>query len=311
MESTLDTHRAEGVFGDAAAAVFVTHPRDLPPRPGEFRCFLLEIAPTVDLVHLLPPTTSLSQAPLPTMPSSLPSSGGQLLVSEKFVSLQGEGVSMGAPAAFLRLGNCNLACSFCDTPYTWDESRFNLRDELHPEEVSAVAEWVIERAPGRLIVTGGEPLLQQKQLEQLFFEIDARSDALGKARHFLEIETNGTVPPLSSLVGRVDQWNVSPKLRNSGEPNERRIRPAALRALGESGRAHFKFVIQAAEDVREVDELVSELGLLPERVILMPEATNAAILRDRSPQVAAEAMARRYRFSGRIHLELFGERRGT
>lgn len=245
------------------------------------------------------------------MTSTLPPSGNQLLLSEKFVSLQGEGMSTGVPAAFVRLGNCNLACSFCDTPYTWDESRFNLREELHPEEVSAVAEWAFERAPGRVIVTGGEPLLQQKQLEHLFIKLDERSDAAGRARYFLEIETNGTVPPLSMLVRRVDQWNVSPKLRNSGEPRESRIRPSALRALGESGRAYFKFVIQNADDVREVDELVSEFGLRAERVILMPEATNAAILRDRSPLVASEAMSRRYRFSGRVHLELFGGRRGT
>lgn len=245
------------------------------------------------------------------MPSTLPPSGNQLLVSEKFVSLQGEGISAGVPAAFLRLGNCNLACSFCDTPYTWDDSRFNLREELVAEDVSTVAEWVVTSAPRRLIVTGGEPLLQQRQLERLFSEVDDRCDSARLERLFLEIETNGTVCPVPTLLGRVDQWNVSPKLRNSGEREESRLRPSALRPIYESQRAYFKFVIQSAEDVREVDEIVSRLGWDADRVLLMPEATDVAVLRERSPAVAAEAMARRYRFSGRVHLELFGGRRGT
>lgn len=245
------------------------------------------------------------------MPSTLPPSGERLLVSEKFVSLQGEGVSSGAPAAFLRLGNCNLACSFCDTPYTWNTSRFDLSQELRAEESSDVADWLLESSPGRLIVTGGEPLLQQKQLEGFIREIDERSEALSRRRQFIEIETNGTVRPLAELLTRVDQWNVSPKLRNSEEPEERRIRPAALSAFGESGRAFFKFVVQNAEDVLEVDALVALFGWHPEQVILMPEATTAVLLRERSPHVAEEALRRRYRFSSRVHLELFGGRRGT
>jgi organic radical activating enzyme len=162
-----------------------------------------------------------------------------------------------------------------------------------------------------LIVTGGEPLLQQKQLERLFLEVDERCVASGLASHVIEIETNGTVKPLSSLLLRVDQWNVSPKLKNSGEPEASRLREPPLAAFYESGRAHFKFVVQTAEDAREVDEIVARFGWDADRVILMPEATDATVLRQRSPLVATLAMARRYRFSGRVHLELFGGRRGT
>src|SRR5690606_36736468 len=157
-----------------------------------------------DLVHL----------PVPAMDSVLPPSGQRLLVSEKFVSLQGEGASVGAPAAFLRLGNCNLSCSYCDTPYTWDGSRFDLDSDLRAEEIWDVARWVSEAAPGRLIVTGGEPLLQQKQLVRLIQQVDDVSEARGVARLYIEVETNGTVRPLLDLLNRVDQWNVSPKLGN-------------------------------------------------------------------------------------------------
>src|SRR5690606_25864945 len=121
------------------------------------------------------------------MPSTLPPSGERLLVSERFVSLQGEGISSGAPSAFLRLGNCNLACSFCDTPYTWDASRFDLSQELRAEEIPDVAAWLLRSSPGRLIVTGGEPLLQQKQLEEFFREIDERSVVLSQTRQFIEV----------------------------------------------------------------------------------------------------------------------------
>jgi 7-carboxy-7-deazaguanine synthase len=291
----------------------------MPPRRsfslmgGIYHCYWMDsgifwaadIAPTQDLVHLLPPS---SAAP---MPSTLPPSGEKLLVSETFVSLQGEGVSSGAPAAFLRLGNCNLACSFCDTPYTWDGTRFDLSEELRARNTSDVAEWLLKNSPGRLIVTGGEPLLQQKQLGVFFREIDERSAALGRAREVIEVETNGTVRPLVELLSRVDQWNVSPKLKNSGEPEESRLRPAALSAFWDSGRAYFKFVVQQADDVLEVDALVERYGWSPERVLLMPEATTAALLRERSPRVAEEALRRRYRFSSRVHLELYGGRRGT
>lgn len=247
----------------------------------------------------------------PIMVSTLPPSGHRLLVSEKFVSLQGEGVSVGAPAAFLRLGNCNLSCSFCDTPYTWDSSRYDLGSELHAEEIWDLSRWISEVAPGRLIVTGGEPLLQQKQLAQLIRRLDAVSEGRGTARLYIEVETNGTVPPHGFLLERVDQWNVSPKLGNSGEPRERRICLAALDAFRTCHRAYLKFVVRGAEDVGEVDELVRDTAWDTTRVILMPEARDVGALRARSAEVAGEAMKRSYRFSGRIHLELFGGRRGT
>lgn len=238
--------------------------------------------------------------------SSLPASGRELLVSETFVSVQGEGVSVGVPAAFLRLGNCNLRCGFCDTAYTWDEERYDLSQELTPQSIPALAGWVESEAPGRLIITGGEPLLQQKQLADLLEMVDRNRAGL-----FVEVETNGTVTPLAALLSRVNQWNVSPKLSNSGESKERRFKERTLRVFLDLPHAYFKFVVSSSHDMEELDEWCAGLGLPSERVLLMPQAADVEQLRQRAPQVAAWALSRRARYSGRLHLELFGGRRGT
>jgi 7-carboxy-7-deazaguanine synthase len=240
--------------------------------------------------------------------SSLPPSHRKLLVSEKFVSIQGEGKSTGEPAAFVRLGNCNLKCVYCDTPYTWDESRFDLRAELFSESTQDVAHWVVQNSPGRLILTGGEPLLQQKLLVELLKEIDA--DWSG-SRMIVEIETNGTVLPMDGLVARVDQWNVSPKLSLAGDSAEKRLRGAALELFLKHERSYFKFVVKSPEDLQELDELARSWELPPQKVWLMPEAQSATELRSRRKEVADAALARSYRYSGRLHLELFGGKRGT
>lgn len=242
---------------------------------------------------------------------SLPGSGAQLLVSERFVSLQGEGASVGAPAAFLRLGNCNLSCVYCDTPYTWDTTRYDLHEELVPLELAEVATWIIEHAPGRLIVTGGEPLLQHKLLSQLLHQVDQQLLAQGSARLIVEVETNATVLPSETLLARIDQWNVSPKLGASGEPLERRIKPLVLEAFSRLSHAYFKFVVTSEQDVAEVTQLMERFGLARERVMFMPEATGPEQLRLRAPHVAAWALSARVRYSGRLHLELYGGRRGT
>lgn len=229
-----------------------------------------------------------------------------LSVSERFVSVQGEGPSMGQPAAFLRLGRCNLACSFCDTPYTWDFERYDEDVELGELSARELLEWIVTSAPGRLIVTGGEPLIQHRRLGLLLAA--AKERALGLV---VEVETNGTIAPCPELLALVDQWNVSPKLASSGEPEERRIRPAVLEVFLGHRRAFFKFVIGTAADVVEARGLTRRLGIGAERVIFMPEARTKEELRQRSPAVAGWALAERVRFGSRLHLELYDGRRGT
>lgn len=233
-----------------------------------------------------------------------------LLVSERFVSLQGEGVSQGKPAAFLRLGRCNLSCSFCDTPYTWDERAFDLEVELRWESFGALAAWVREASPGRLIVTGGEPLIQHKSLLRFVEFLDGEAPEPA-AQQVVEVETNGTIAPPRALLERVDQWNVSPKLSGAGQDPNQALKRAALEVFAGVQHAFFKFVLTQESEVEEALSLMASLGVPKERVLFMPEARGLEALRARGPQVADWAVRHRVRYSSRLHLELFGGGRGV
>src|SRR5450432_1912642 len=111
----------------------------------------------------------------------------ELKVSEIFESLQGEGASVGAPTVFVRLAQCNLHCTWCDTKYTWDFEHYRYEDEVHEQSVDAVAQIVNASTTRRLVLTGGEPLLQQRALQALWGAL--ASDIA------VEVETNGTIAP--------------------------------------------------------------------------------------------------------------------
>ena len=226
-----------------------------------------------------------------------------LKVSEIFESLQGEGVSIGAPCIFVRLAQCNLHCTWCDTKYTWDFERYRYEEEVREQSVAEVAQLVNAAPSRRLVLTGGEPLLQQRALGEFFARL-APDIAV-------EVETNGTIVPERAALSRVNQWNVSPKLASAGDPEAFRIRPEALLALRDSGRAYLKLVVSGDQDFAEADALVARLAWPSARVSLMPEAADREQLRARSFAVAEAARARSYRFSSRLHLELWGGRRGT
>ena len=226
-----------------------------------------------------------------------------LLVSEVFgPTIQGEGPSVGRPAAFVRLGGCNLDCSWCDTPYTWDWSRFRAADELRRVSVDDIVAQVAAMSVAMLVVSGGEPLLQQRALLPLL-------DAAAVYGWRVEIETNGTVAPDPDVSALVDQFNVSPKLGNSGIAVQRRVVPDVLRALQADGRAVFKFVVCDTSDVAEVGELVDAHGLDP--VYLMPEGVDAATVTARMRDLVGPAVAAGYRLTPRLHILLWGDRRGV
>lgn len=228
-----------------------------------------------------------------------------LVVSEVFgPTWQGEGPSVGRTAAFVRLGRCNLACTWCDTPYTWDWSRFDPAVELRELAVDDVLAQVDAMGPvSMLVVTGGEPLLQQSRLPALL--AGARERGLR-----VEIETAGTVAPSPDLAAElVDRFNVSPKLANSGNPAERRAKPDVLRAFEATGRAAFKFVAQDVADLDEIQAVVDTCGL--REVWVMPEGTDAVVLTERMRALAEPVLARGWHLTPRLHVLLWGDRRGV
>ena len=222
---------------------------------------------------------------------------------EVFYSLQGEGPNIGAPSVFLRLATCNLACSWCDTKYTWDWEHFDYSREVVSLEPGPLESRILSFGCRRLIITGGEPLLQQRELAPLVVSL--------KEQGFqFEVETNGTIVPQPELVRDIDQWNVSPKLETSGNTKDRRDAPRVMEALCQLPNAYFKFVVTEPEDVDEVRSLRDKYGLHNQRIILMPEATTPGDMQRRSQWVSEACVREGFRFSTRLHILLWGDKRG-
>jgi 7-carboxy-7-deazaguanine synthase len=222
---------------------------------------------------------------------------------EIFHSIQGEGVSAGTPTVFLRLATCNLACTWCDTRYTWDWRSFDYADGVMEMDLGEVESRVLAFGRPRLVITGGEPLLQQAALAPLVASLAAQG-------FYCEVETNGTIAPSPEMIEGVSQWNVSPKLENSGNRARAREIPEALSAFGRLDTAYFKFVVSDAPDVDEAAAIVTKYGLASERIMLMPEGTTAEAIKERGRWVAEACVERGYSFSPRLHILLWGDERG-
>ena len=232
---------------------------------------------------------------------------------EIFASLQGEGPSQGKPCAFVRLSRCNLACHWCDTAYTWrftGDCRPHRSGEIFDRKANQVtlgeedvARRIAALSPPRLVVTGGEPLLQAPAL--------ARMLALLPEGVAVEVETNGTVVPPPALDALVGQYNVSPKLTHSGNPAELALVPASLAHWAGEPRAAFKFVIAEPADAAEVLMLAERHAIPRERIWLMAEGTDPATLAARERWLAQLCLDHRLTLSKRLHIELYGDTRGT
>jgi 7-carboxy-7-deazaguanine synthase len=218
---------------------------------------------------------------------------------ETFVSLQGEGPLAGQRAAFVRFAHCNLTCVWCDTSYSWDWAKFPRERETRRGPVAEIASWVRAQGVDLVVVTGGEPMLQQGAVRAL-------AELCAPAR--VQVETNGTRIPNAGLGTVVDLFVVSPKLANSGVAWHRRIVPAALRALAATGSVAWKFVAVEPDDLREIDALVAAYGLAP--VWVMPEGTTAEQVLDRARCLVDPVLDRGWHFSLRLHTLLWGDCRG-
>ncbi len=233
--------------------------------------------------------------------------------AEIFASLQGEGPSQGKPSAFVRLSRCNLACVWCDTAYTWrftGDERPHRSAETFERKANQItlseadtARRIAALAQPRLVVTGGEPLLQASAL--------ARMLALLPDSIAVEIETNGTVAPPPALDARVRQYNVSPKLAHSGNPADLALMPERLAQWAGNPKATFKFVVAEPADVGEVLALAERYAIPAERIWLMAEGTDSATLHGRESWLSQLCLEYRLTLSKRLHIELFGDVRGT
>jgi organic radical activating enzyme len=233
-----------------------------------------------------------------------------------FATLQGEGVTAGSKAIFLRLHFCNLACGKesgwqCDTGYTWDKDRPEFWQEPQNWSYLDTANnvkklWADEfgqTTPDdekRIVITGGEPLLQQKKIVELLEYMPNWK---------VEIETNGTIKP-SDKLNRC-QINCSPKLENSGNSKGRRYKPEVLKAINEMPNSWFKFVVVTSHDLDEVSQIANDCGLSPEKIMIMPEGHTKEATDEHQASFEHEALKRGWKIAKRNQLEWFGSKRRT
>lgn len=189
----------------------------------------------------------------------------------------------------------------CDTPYSWRWSDHDPAAELTSRSSDSIAAEVEAMQAPLVVITGGEPLLQQAHLVQLVERLHATG-------HHIELETAGTIAPKRELTEYVDSFNVSPKLANSGNPVERRYKPDVLRALEATGKAVFKFVVVEEADLEEVGQIVGDCELAD--VWIMPEGTEAGTLLARQRKLADAVLARGWHMTTRLHVLLWGNERG-
>lgn len=229
-----------------------------------------------------------------------------LPVVEVFDSLQGEGPAAGRAATFLRLGGCNLACSWCDTPYSWDGAHYNLRDEIRRRPI---ADLILAAHRPLVILTGGEPLLHAHTpgLGELL-------EALHDHGHTIHVETNGTLPP-SRALDPVDLFVVSPKLPHANADVGRRtkaIQPDVLaRYAALAERAIIKVVVRDRGDCELALALATSVGFHADQVWVMPEGTSPRTLLARWPAIATWAAVTGVNACTRLHVLAWGDTKGT
>lgn len=239
----------------------------------------------------------------------------KIAISEIFYSIQGEGKTMGSRSVFVRLGGCNLMCGGQGTQFdqdlhngaTWRCDTIEVWMKAQSVEIyQALNDEMIEHLKNgaHLIITGGEPLMQQKAIHELIRL--ARFKAGRKI--FVEIETNGTIMPSEFLISLVDQWNVSPKLANSGNERAIRINEKALNFFNANDQAFFKFVVSGSGS--EIPE-IQDLGLKSDKIWLMPQGESRSAIDQIGFQVAELCKNNGYNYSHRLHLSLWDQKTGV
>lgn len=230
-----------------------------------------------------------------------PSRTTMLNVNEMFgPTIQGEGRYAGHLCSFLRLSGCNLSCSWCDTPYTWDWTRFNHDEETHRRSVEDTAV-DLDALPGRIVVSGGEPLLQAHGLSELPGWLPERA---------FDLETNGT-----RRLGRTEgMWagiTCSPKIIPSAGQD---LTIASVIHPSIAEVADFKFVVRDSLDLAAVlvwlDTDTQGKAIDHDRVWLMPEGIDHATLTSRTPFVMDAATEHGFNFTTRLHVYGWSDTRG-
>ena len=230
-----------------------------------------------------------------------------MLISEIFYSLQGEGELAGVPSVFVRTSGCNLRCNWCDTPYaSWNP-------EGRQMEVEQILSEVVKHPAKHVVLTGGEPMVAPG-IHELAFQLQERD-------YHITIETAATIPPRGIAC---DLASLSPKLKHSApdarlddtwrkKHEELRWQPQVVAAWMAYKNYQLKFVVSTEADVAELEGMLRETDAVipPSKILLMPEGVTVEALRARAGWLGELCKARGYRYAPRLHIELYGNKRGT
>ncbi len=214
----------------------------------------------------------------------------KLLVNEIFYSIQGEGPNVGKPAIFLRLGGCNLKCKWCDSKFTWHPKYSENQNLLNIKIIQQIKKFPCNH----LVITGGEPLLQQNGLKELLSELK---------NYYIEIETNGSIP--LKIWELIEHINCSPKLKNSDNlPYPLQISPTDKKVI-------YKFVVKIKSDLTEIKSYCKKYKIPKSKIWLMPEGTSRNKILEKSKWLIEICKKEGYNFSPRLHIMLWGNKRST
>ena len=223
-------------------------------------------------------------------------------INEIFYSIQGEGKLAGVPSVFVRISGCPLRCKWCDTKYAWDEK--SGRDMT----IAAVCNEVAKYKTDFLVITGGEPMVNQ--------HLPLLVTALAKQGKHITLETSGVAytPDLP-----VDLMSISPKLSNSVPLNSKladvhekaMLNVKAIKQLIKHYQYQLKFVVDSPADIEEVDSILGRIGRVKkENILLMPQASDKKRLAEKSVMAAKLAIENGFSFSPRLHIMIWGNRKG-
>lgn len=241
-----------------------------------------------------------------------------LIISEMFYSIQGEGKSLGTPAVFLRLAGCNLTCKGfsykhpdtdehlgCDTAHVWRKGeRWSVEKIFQHWRQQA---WLDKLQNGaHLIITGGEPLIQQAALINFITQLDQI------VKPFIEIETNATLKFEPALAERINQINASPKLTHAGDSETKRVNNEALQQYSELANTCFKFVVNQPEDIDEIiQKYIQPLQLNAQQIWLMPEGGTKKAIESKALWLVEACKQHTFHYSPRLHISLWNEATGV
>ena len=240
--------------------------------------------------------------------------------------IQGEGSTQGLPVIFVRLSNCNLYCSWCDSWYTWyfkgDKRKHDYEEPVDREDYvltidnNDVADYIIDLSTKHdtynIVFTGGEPILQQKDINSVIETLKEKTDK----EWYFEVETNGTVKPNDEFIKNITQFNCSPKLESSGIAEKHRERPEVIQRLWdirdiEDKNVCFKFVVRRQslqQDVFEIYEWQQKNDIASKAIYLMPEGIEKSQIEE-TTRMLAELEKNQYNVTTRLHILLYGNQR--